>query len=171
MGTTVSDVFQLIESNDVPALETTLIANSSLANIENEQGITPLGFAAHLGKKQAVQLLLDFNADVNAVSHSKIDYIPSNTALHAAIAGARDLEIIELLLKNNANPDIVDSNGFTSLHTTAFHGNNQEIVRLLLEHGATIDTKMSDGKTAIDIAREQGNNQVAEQLQRYLELT
>ncbi|GIN72771.1 hypothetical protein J14TS2_32460 [Bacillus sp. J14TS2] len=170
MDATVSDVFRLIETNDVPALETALIANSSFANIENEQGITSLGFATHLGNKQAAQLLLDFNADVNAVSHSKIDYIPSNTALHAAIAGARDIEIIELLLKNNANPDIVDSNGYTVLHTAVFHDNNQEIVRLLIEHGATIDAKINDGKTAIDIAKEQGNNQVAEQLQRYIEL-
>ncbi|WP_242698120.1 ankyrin repeat domain-containing protein [Bacillus sp. SD088] len=170
MDEKVMDIFRHIESNNVHALETALVANSSFANIENEQGITPLGFASHLGNKQAVQLLLDFSADVNAISHSKIDFIPSNTALHAAIAGARDLEIIELLLKNNANPDNVDSNGFTVLHTAAFHDNNQEIVRLLIEYGATIDAKINDGKTAIDIAKEQGNHQIAEQLQRYIEL-
>lgn len=71
----------------------------SLAHTENSEGLTPLGFAAHFGSKAAVQVLLDYGVDVNAVSHSKISYIPSNTALHAAIAGERDPEVIRLLLE------------------------------------------------------------------------
>ncbi|MEH7342520.1 ankyrin repeat domain-containing protein [Bacillus sp. JJ1532] len=167
MNLKVNDVFQAIESNDIAALEKALISNSSLSNIENEQGLTPLGIASHFGNKEAVQILLNYNVDINAVSHSKIEFIPSNTALHAAIAGERNLEVIELLLKNNAKTNIFDSNGHTALHTAAFHDNNSDLISLLIKHGASVHAKVDGGKTALDIAIEQGNNQVAELLRHY----
>lgn len=163
----MSDVFQSIESNDIDALEKALISNPSLSNIENEQGLTPLGFASHFGNKDVVQILLNYNANINAVSHSKIEFIPSNTALHASIAGERNLEVIELLLENKANTNIFDSNGHTALHTAAFHDNNTELISLLIKHGATVQAKVDGGKTAMELAIDQGNNQVAEQLRHY----
>ncbi|WP_156177696.1 ankyrin repeat domain-containing protein [Bacillus sp. SA1-12] len=65
-------MFQFIESNNVDALEKALISNPALTNLENEQGLTPLGFASHFGKKDSVQILLNYNADINAISHSHI---------------------------------------------------------------------------------------------------
>lgn len=165
----MSDVFQSIESNDVVTLEKALTSNPSLTNTENEQGLTPLGFASHFGDKDSVQILINFNADINAVSHSKVEYIPSNTALHAAIAGARNLEVIELLLKNKAKTNIFDSNGHTALHTAAFHDNNTELISHLIKYGASVHANAGDGKTAMELAIEQGNNQVAEQLRHYVE--
>lgn len=165
----VSDVFQSIESNDVDALEKALISEPPLTNIENEQGLTPLGFASHFGNKDSVQILLNYNADINAVSHSKIEYIPSNTALHAAIAGARNLEVVELLLKNKAKTNIFDSNGHSALHTAALHDNNTELIDILIKHGASVHAKVDGGVTAIELAIENGNNQVAEQLRHYAE--
>ncbi|WP_331457189.1 ankyrin repeat domain-containing protein [Bacillus sp. FJAT-29937] len=170
MNIKVNDVFQAIESNDLAALEKALISNPSLSNLENEQGLTPLGIASHFGNKDAVQILLNYNADVNGVSHSKIEFIPSNTALHAAIAGERNLEVIELLLKNHAKANIFDSNGHTALHTAAFHDNNLDLIILLLKHGASVQAKVDGGKTALEIAVEQGNKQVAELLRYYAEL-
>ncbi|MEH7392766.1 ankyrin repeat domain-containing protein [Bacillus sp. JJ1474] len=167
MNLKVNDVFQAIESNDLAALEKALISNQSLSNIENDQGLTPLGIASHFGHKDSVQILLNYNADINAVSHSKIEFIPSNTALHAAIAGERNLEVIELLLKNNAKTNIFDSNGHTALHTAAFHDNNSDLISLLIKHGASVHAKVDGGKTALEIAIEQGNNQVAELLRRF----
>lgn len=169
MSSKVSDVFKLIESHDVGALEKVLISNRSLTNIENEQGLTPLGFASHFGDTDYVQILLNFNAEIDAVSHSKVEYIPSNTALHAAIAGARNIEVIELLLKNKANTNIFDSNGHTALHTAAFHDDNPKLIDLLIEYGASVHAKIDGGKTAIEIAMEQGNDKVVEKLRQYIE--
>ncbi|SCW87673.1 Ankyrin repeat-containing protein [Paenibacillus tianmuensis] len=115
-----------------------LAIHPSLAHSENGDGLTPLGFAAHFGSKATVQVLLDYGADVNAVSHSKLSYIPSNTALHAAIAGERDPEVIRLLLTRGALTNIFDSSGHTCLHTAAFHDDNTELIRLLMEHGARL---------------------------------
>ena len=169
MSSNVSDFFKSIETNDVDALNKALISNPSLSNKENDQGLTPLGFAAHFGNKDIVQLLINYNADINAVSHSKIEYIPSNTALHAAIAGTRNLEVIELLLDNQANTNNFDSNGHTALHTAVFHDDNIELINLLIKHGASVQAMVEGGKTALELAIELGNNQVAETLRHVIE--
>ncbi|CAM2988138.1 ankyrin repeat domain-containing protein [Paenibacillus sediminis] len=141
-------------------------AHPELANRENSDGLTPLGYAAHFGKKDAVQVLLDYGADIDAVSHSKITFIPSNTALHAAIAGERNVDVIRLLLVNKAQTNIFDSNGHTCLHTASFHDDNLEIIRLLIEHGADVNSKAEGGETALSVAISQGHHNVAELLRQ-----
>jgi ankyrin repeat protein len=153
--------FQAAQSGDTTNLKSLLDIDPTLANTENSEGLTLLGFAAHFGHKDTIKALLDHGADVNAVSHSKVNYIPSNTSLHAGIAGARNEEVIKLLLKHNAQTTIFDSNGHTCLHVAAFHDDNTGIIRLLIEHGAQINAKVEGGKTALSLAIEEGNNQVS----------
>src|SRR4051812_8105620 len=112
----INDVFTAARTGDANRVKELLNTDLSLANSENNDGLTLLGFASHFGQSEVVRLLLDNGADVNALSHSKVSYIPSNTALHAAIAGERNLEVIQRLLAHRANPTIMDSNGHTSLH-------------------------------------------------------
>ncbi|UTR12595.1 ankyrin repeat domain-containing protein [Evansella sp. LMS18] len=160
----INEVFQAAQSGDAEKLKNILSVNRQLVNEENKDGLTPLGFAAHFGKKEAVQVLLDFGADINALSHSKVEYIPSNTALHAAIAGERDMDVIKLLLSNGAKTVIFDSNGHTPLHTAAYHADNPELIKLLIDHRALVNVKVAGGKTALELAEEQGNKQAAELL-------
>lgn len=42
VNSNVNEVFQSLESNGVQALQKNLTSNPSLANVENEQGMTPL---------------------------------------------------------------------------------------------------------------------------------
>ncbi|NGQ95142.1 ankyrin repeat domain-containing protein [Brevibacillus sp. SYP-B805] len=163
----IHDLFQAAQAGDVQRLQEMLSADPALANTENEDGLTPLGFAAHFGHPDAVRALLEHGADVNAVSHSTIAYIPSNTALHAAIAGERNLEVIRLLLQHGARTDIFDSNGHTCLHTAAFHDDNCEIIRLLIEHGVPVNAQAAGGKTALALAIEKGNHNVAQLLRQH----
>jgi uncharacterized protein len=163
----VKEFFQAAESNDIHKLKELLQTTPSLVNTENEEGLTPLAYAAHFGQKEAVELLLVFGADVNAVSHSKVSYIPSNTALHAAIAGERDMDVIRTLLEHKAQTTIFDSNGHTCLHTAAFHENNADLIHLLMKYGASVHAKVEGGKTALELAVAQGHEQVAEQLRSY----
>ena len=157
----INKLFQAAQSNKFKEVKEILELNTELANNENNEGLTPLGYAAHFGNKESVQILLQYGADVNAVSHSKIPYIPSNTALHAAIAGERNIDVIRLLIKNGARTNILDSNGQTCLHSAAFHNNSDEIIKLLIENDAPLQVKDNEGKTAYDIAREQGNEQIS----------
>jgi ankyrin repeat protein len=162
----IEAVSQAAQLGDAARLRELLESEPSLLNTENADGLTHLGVAAHFGQIESVQVLLEFGADPNALSHSAISYIPSNTALHAAIAGKRNIELIQLLLKHMASPTILDSNGHMSLHVAAFHDDNEVIIRLLLEHGAPLHVKSTDGKTALVIAMEQGNLKVVEFLRQ-----
>ncbi|SEO18472.1 ankyrin repeat domain-containing protein [Paenibacillus sp. OV219] len=162
----IEDVFQAAQSGDAERLRVFLEAHSELANTENEQGLTPLGYAAHFGNKDAVRVLLEHGANVNTVSHSKLSYIPSNTALHAAIAGERSIDVIRLLLAGQAQTTIFDNNGHTCLHTAAFHDDNIEMIRLLIEHGAEVNAAIEGGETALALAVKQGNHHVEELLRR-----
>lgn len=163
----LNEFFQAVQSSDAARLKELLEAHPHLANAKNNDGLAPLGYAAHFGQKEAVQILLDHQADVNAVSHSKISYIPSNTALHAAIAGERSLEVIRLLLAHRAKTDILDSNGHTCLHTAAFHEDNVGIISLLIENGADVNAQAEDGETPLSLAIKQGNHKVAELLREH----
>lgn len=162
----INDVFNAARSGDSVRLKEIFDTNPTLTNMENSDGLTPLGFAAHFGHADAVKQLLNYGANVNALSHSKVNYIPSNTALHAAIAGERNVDVIKLLLKHNAQTNIFDSNGHTCLHTAAFHDDNIEIVNLLIEHGANVNARVEGGKTSLALAKEKGNHQVAELLKQ-----
>jgi ankyrin repeat protein len=162
----IAEVSQAAQLGDATRLREILEIQPTLVHTENTDGLTPLGYAAHYGHIETVQVLLEFGAEPNVLSHSNIAYIPSNTALHAAIAGKRSIEVIHLLLSHNASPTILDSNGYTSLHAAAFHDDNEAIIRLLLEHGASLDAKTEDGKTALVIATEQGNLKIAELLRQ-----
>src|SRR4051812_33448285 len=117
----INDIFTAARTGDVNGVKDLLDTDLSLANAENSDGLTLLGFAAHFGQQEVVRLLLENGADVNAASHSQVSYIPSNTALHAAIAGERSIGVIRLLLEHRAKTTIMDSNGHTCLHVAAFH--------------------------------------------------
>ena len=162
----MDDVFQAAQLGDALRLQDILDSHPHLANTENSDGLTLLGYAAHFGHKEVVELLLNHNANVNAVSHSKKSYIPSNTALHAAIAGERNMDVIRLLLTHQAQTNIFDNNGHTCLHAAAFHDDNTEIIHLLIEHGADVNAKIEGGETALSLAIKQGNNSVAELLRK-----
>ncbi|PQP82728.1 hypothetical protein C0Q44_15120 [Paenibacillus sp. PCH8] len=154
-------LFQAAQHGDVTTIRKTLASLPELANTENQDGLTPLGYASHYGQAGAVRLLLEYGADVNALSHSKISFIPSNTALHAAFAGERSPEVIELLLEHGACTSILDSDGQNVLHSAAFHTDQIELIQLLLQHDADPNAENSAGETALDIAITRGNRATA----------
>ncbi|MEF3302563.1 ankyrin repeat domain-containing protein [Paenibacillus sp. GYB003] len=158
----IDELFAAAQSGDADKLKQLLEIEPGLANEENGQGLTPLGYAAHYGNRDAVRVLLEGGANVNAVSHSNVSYIPSNTALHAAIAGERSLDVVRLLLERGADTRLFDSNGHTCLHVAAFHDDNVELIRLLLEHGADANAAAGQGgETALSVAVRRGNDNVA----------
>lgn len=163
----INQLFQAAQAGDASRLKDILEDHPHLANTANGDGLTSLGYAAHFGNKDAVQVLLDYGAAIDAVSHSLVSYIPSNTALHAAIAGERSLEVIGLLLSHAAQTTIPDSDGHTCLHTAAFHTDNVELIRLLLQHGADVQAATDGGDTALSLAVQQGNHNVAKFLSGY----
>ena len=140
-----------IEIGDETAFALILNQHVHLVNQENKNGLTPLSLAAHYGRVQMVKALLSQGADANAVSHSQIPYIPSNTALHAAIAGKKNLEIIRMLIDAMDSVDIADSNGYTPLHIAAFD-DSATIAQMLIDAQADVHALSFKDESVIDIA-------------------
>lgn len=160
----ITDLFKATQEGDTDRLRELLDKAPHLANTENNDGLTPLGFASHFGQKDAVQVLLDFGADVNALSHSKISFIPSNTALHAAIAGGNSREVVQLLIAKGADVNAIDSLEHSPIQASAFEG-EIEMAKLLIENGADISRSTGQG-SAISIAKKRSHNEYAELLRQ-----
>ena len=157
MSDQINELFQAAEHGDHQKVEELLSLHPNLIHAENEHGLTLLGIAAHYGKFEVVKTLIKHGSDINAISHSNLSFIPQNTALHAAIAGAKSIEVIDYLLSNGADCNMTDSEGNTSLHIASFEGNTS-IAERLLKNGAKIKSNKS-GKTPFSIAEERGHSE------------
>ncbi len=78
------------------------------------------------------------------------------TALYYACSKG-NIELAELLLNNNANPNICGFNNESPL-TTAILLQNSRLVRLLLKKGADIKHQIKDGESLIEFAKNNSSN-------------
>nr|WP_323135636.1 ankyrin repeat domain-containing protein [Rickettsia hoogstraalii] len=61
-----------------------------------------------------------------------------------------NIEIIELLLKNKADPNFQDNDGWTFLYSSVF--NKVEVAKLLIKYGADINVESDNNFTPLDNA-------------------
>ena len=92
-----------------------------------------------------VSLLIDSGADVNATSKDR-----NYTALMDA-AQIGEVEIAQLLLKNNADPNTQSKDGQTAL-ILAVGRQDVDVIASLLQSGADYNLKDSMGMSALDYA-------------------
>ena len=96
----------------------------------DNRGITPLMYAAEIGSVDAMRLLLDRGADVNAQNAF------GSTALMWSVSDAAK---VRLLLDHGAQVNTAAKSGRTALIIAAFTNPSAEVVRLLLAKGAKVD--------------------------------
>ena len=125
------EVFSSIRSNDLAAIRR-YAADPASRDIRGRQGFTPLMHAAAFGSVDAMRILIDAKADVNAKNAHDA------TAL---IYGAWDAARIRLLLDNGADPTVRTKQGQTVLLIASSVPGNAEGVRLLMARGAPIDSR------------------------------
>ena len=155
--------YSAIRDNNLAALKA-LLTDKASANVADDRGITPLMYAAEVGSVDAMRLLLDHGADVNAqngfastalmwsvsdpakvrllLDHGADVNLTARTGRTALIiTGFTDpsAEVVQLLLAKGAKVDVMDRRHVTPLNAATF-GNDTETVRLLLDAGADIDT-------------------------------
>jgi ankyrin repeat protein len=139
-------------------LEALLDEDPAAATAWSPDGFSPLSLAIFGGHADAVRLLLDRGADVEALSrHATIQVRPLQTA-----AFVRDAELGRMLIEAGADPNGEAEGGFTALHSAAQNG-DLAFARLLLEHGADPSVEVR-GKRAVDFAEAAGAGEVVELL-------
>ena len=155
------DVFEAAAVGDVLRLEDILAADPGAAHAFSGDGWTPLHLAAAFGTPEAVDLLLQHGAQVEAISKNP----QRNQALHAVLALGRNVVTVRLLLAHGADPNVTQVGGFTPLFSAAT-ANRKDLAELLIESGAHALHRSDLGKTAADFARERGHAELAEWLER-----
>ncbi len=153
------DVFSAAAIGITGRLRSLLAEQPDLANAVAPDGFSPLGLASFFGQKDAVELLLEQGAEVNAASLNAQRVMP----LHSAVAG-QHVEIAKLLLEHGALVNAEQEGGFTPLHGACQNG-QPEMVRLLLDFGADVHALSGEGHSPLYFARESGNAQVVELLE------
>jgi ankyrin repeat protein len=184
--------YQAIRNNDLASLRA-LLKTSDVNAIKDQRESTPLMFAAAYGSIDAMKLLLDAGAGVNAKNafavtpllwcagdFAKVSLLVDKGAdvnarskqsmtplLVAASNGASD--VVKLLLEKGANPQ---ARGF--LNTTPLlvatggfagsTGNDTATISLLLQKGADVNAKDLTGTTALMNASAYGNVAVMKML-------
>ena len=106
-----------------------------------------------------VRMLVARGGDVNAVNELR-----QSPLLYATRAGA--VEIVLLLLRSRADPNIKMSGGDFVLREAACKGVSARIARALLKHGANPRAANNNGETALHMAAFQNRPDVAKLLLR-----
>ncbi|KAF8407516.1 hypothetical protein HHK36_006650 [Tetracentron sinense] len=114
------------------------------ADSVDEHGQTLLHLAIAQSRPDLVQLLLEFEPNVEARNRS------GRRPLEAAAESGETL-IVELLLANQASTEGPESSTWGALHLAA-RGGHMEVMRLLLLKGANMNALTADGYTALHLA-------------------
>lgn len=120
--------YSAIRENNLIQLKALLDQNVS-ANLADRRGITPLMYAAEVGSVDAMRVLIDHGADVNAQN----DF--GSTALMWSV---QDPLKVRLLLDHGAQVNLIAKSGRSALIIAGFTNPSAEVVRLLLAKGAEV---------------------------------
>lgn len=160
-----NELYNAVNNNDAKkVLE--LLKNGANPN-GDEPNKVPLVTAVTWNKKDIVTILLDNpykKADVNY--YEKELYRGTETKTTALLQAVfKSVEIVILLLKNGANPNLVDQDGDTALHRLIIAVGNvgtisgkdaHQMIKLLLSAGADLTIKNNAGQTPLALANQLG---------------
>jgi len=122
-----------------------LLASNADVNAKDNNGWTPLRYAAITGDESMAELLLAHKAEVDAKDNNG-----ETTLLMTALVGTP--KMAECLLANKADVNTRDAAGRTPLHYAAM-GGRPEMVQVLLAHGADVNATDMKGKTPLALIK------------------
>lgn len=149
------DVFDVARKGTIEQIKELVMANPSVVNNINKEGFSPLILACYRGNNDVAKYLIENNCDINGNSamgtplmscivkgnnemsafliekkaNPNLADVNGMTALIYSVQ-FQNINIIELLLKNNADKSHKDKQGKTAFEYAAFSG-NEKIINLL----------------------------------------
>lgn len=169
-----------------------LLDKGANVNAREEEGETPLMYAAVEGHSNVVTLLLQRGAEINAVSQNNetalaraafsgkiaavtalldggasVDKTTSNGTTPLMYATARGyLDVASVLLMRGAKVNAKDNEGDTALAYAVVRGASTEMIRLLLERGVDATLLNNHGESPLTLARKKSHPDVVELLEK-----
>ncbi|KAK3322750.1 palmitoyltransferase-like protein [Apodospora peruviana] len=137
-----NDIMQLARVGDIPGMEKLFESSDYDATYTDEEGITPLHWAAINNQFAMCKFLIDRGAEINRKGGESVA-----TALQWA-AQKCHYYTVHLLLQHGADPLITDSQGYNTLHISTFNG-NVFLITLLLHQGIPVDVEDAFGHTGL----------------------
>lgn len=144
-------IFDIARSGTVAEVKELMKQNPDVINQTNENGFSALILACYRGNIDVAKFLIDHAKDVNYKSRE-------GTAL-AGLSVKYNKELVESLLKKNADPNIADATGATPLFWAVKSG-NKELIELLLQYKADKSKKDSMGMTPFEFALQTNNKDI-----------
>ncbi len=151
-----SRAVQAVIDGHAAALEQALTDDNTAVQHVTPEGWSLLHLAAYYGHTALVKTLLVHGADAFARSVNST----ANTPLHAAIAGAADVDCVKLLLAGGAGVNATGAQDITPLHLAASR-NDRALCELLLALGADPRARMEDGSMPHHVASEREHHELA----------
>jgi ankyrin repeat protein len=145
------DVWEAAALGNVIALRTCLENDDDSRVRRSSDGWTPLHLAAFFGRDDAVTLLIDHGAPLDAHSTNAL----RNSPLHAALAGHTLPVLVRRLVFAGADVTARDAHGNTPLHVAASRG-YEPLCDLLLARGADAHPLSDDKSTPAMLAIARG---------------
>src|SRR5689334_10654587 len=142
------DLFSAIRNNNLDVLKRNL--NTTSLNSRDRRGATALMHAAAYGSIEAMKLLLEAGAGVNA---------PNDFNATALLWCARDPDKARLLIEHGADVNAQSKQGRTPLMLASMRDGGSDTVALLLAKGANSKVKDNRKETALGLAAETGDVQ------------
>ncbi|KAI2465549.1 hypothetical protein F4781DRAFT_21590 [Annulohypoxylon bovei var. microspora] len=136
------DVMQLARVGDIPGMEKLFESSEVDATYTDDEGITPLHWAAINNQFTMCKFLIEKGADINKKGGESIA-----TPLQWA-AQRSNYYTVNLLIQHGADPLISDAQGYNTLHISTFSGNVLLVV-LLLHQGIPVDVADAYGHTCL----------------------
>jgi ankyrin repeat protein len=155
----VDDLHDAAERGDVAEIRRLVAAGVDVNGVDAANKTTALHFAAADGHVEAVKILLQLSADIEAKTAEGM------TPLHVAVVCGQ-AEVLETLVQLSANIEAMAENGSTPLHVAAFSG-RAEAVQTLLQLGAQMGARTDRGETPLDLSVQRGHHQVAQVLRHF----
>jgi ankyrin repeat protein len=151
----VTPLMSAAASGQAKVVEMLIKAGADVNQRDSEDGCTALHYATYCDDSKALEILMQYGAEVDALSFEETAPLFSATAKENTNALVR-------LLDAGAEIDRNSTYG-TALHQAATWGRD-ESVRVLLNAGADRDITDRNGKTALQLAEEEGHLRIIEYL-------